>query len=350
MTLPLLGLEPSLFRVPVGAQVGGIPSDERSMVSQMPQDLTAVHPELRQTFQRIPKLSFNRGNLRLIRWLSNLQRAPKAPADVRIENRLIPGPDPKHKLRLRTYRAAPLVAPAPALLWIHGGGFLIGKPEMDDLVMVQFARDLGILIVSVDYSMAPEHPFPIPLEECYTALRWVHSQASLLGIDPDHIAIGGASAGGGLAATLVQLAHDRAEIHPIFQLLIYPMLDDRTSLRRDIPNKDVLLWSQASNRFGWESYLHQSSGLVSVPPYSVAARRADLSGFPPAWIGVGTLDLFYDEDVSYAQRLNESGVACELVIVPGAFHGFDVGASEPQVVQDFRKSQIVALRQHLFRK
>jgi acetyl esterase/lipase len=175
-------------------------------------------------------------------------------------------------------------------------------------------------------------------------LKWVAAHAEQLGIDSKRIAIGGASAGGGLAASLVQLAHDRLEIEPIFQLLVYPMLDDRAVLRTDLDDGDSIIWDQKSNRFGWESYLGKACGAEDAPAYAVPARRADLSGLPPAWIGVGSLDIFHAEDVAYAQRLQACGVACELIVVPGAFHGFDVFNPKIPIVQDFRRSQICALK------
>jgi acetyl esterase/lipase len=176
----------------------------------------------------------------------------------------------------------------------------------------------------------------------------VESHSQPRGFDAKRIAIGGASAGGGLAAALVQLAHDRQEIKPVFQLLVYPMLDDRTVLRAEIDDSNNFTWSQENNRFGWESYLGKKCGADDVPAYSVPARRADLSGLPPAWIGVGTLDVFHDEDVAYAQRLKECGVECEIYIAPQAFHGFDKLGPQLSIVQEFQQSQITALKKYLF--
>ena len=233
------------------------------------------------------------------------------------------------------------------MVWLHGGGYIGGSLKQDDPACIQYVRETDIAIVSVDYRFAPEHPFPAALKDCYTALKWVHANAAQLGIDPERIAIGGESAGGGLAAALAQLACDRKEVRPIFQLLIYPMLDDRTCTRTDLVDHGFLMWSQASNRFGWESYLGKDCFAANTPPHSVPARRVDLSGLPPAWVGVGTLDLFHDEDVTYARRLKESGVPCDLYIVQGAFHGFDMAGTQLKVVQEFRKSQVAALKNHL---
>jgi acetyl esterase/lipase len=233
------------------------------------------------------------------------------------------------------------------LLWMHGGGLIIGSPRQNDRAMFGLVRELGIVVASVDYRLAPQHPFPAPLDDCHAALKWIHAHPSALGIDPERIALGGESAGGGLAASLAQRVHDQGEIHPVFQLLVYPMLDDRSSLRTDVPHSDLLIWTQRNNRFGWESYLGRACGSDALPPYAVPARRADLTGLPPAWIGVGTLDLFHDEDVEYARRLIRDGTACELVTVTGAFHGFDQFDLALSVVQTFRQSQIDALRKHL---
>lgn len=295
----------------------------------------------------MPAFSFNRGNLWLIRMLENLQPGTKPPGDIQVETALIQAEDQYHKLRLRIYRPQRPPTPAPALLWIHGGGYIIGRPEIGDPFLFQAAHELGILILSIDYRLAPEHPFPTPLEDCYSALKWIHTHAQLLNIDPRRIAIGGESAGGGLAAALAQLAHDRAELKPIFQMLVYPMLDDRTCLRPDPANKALMTWSPESNLFGWEAYLGQKCGSESLPPYAVPARRGDLGGLPPAWICSGTLDLFFEEDAAYADRLKNSGVDCEWVVIPGAYHGFDFFGPRLKFVQDFRKSQIAALKKHL---
>lgn len=316
----------------------------------MARDLDSIHPELRPVAKIMPPFSFNRSNLWLTRLLTNLQPKPKIPSNIQIDNLFIQSQDLNHKLRLRIYQSITSVSSAPGLVWMHGGGFILGKPEMDEPLLISLAQELNIKIVSVDYRYAPEHPFPTPLDDCYTALQWVHSQAQTMGIDPTRIAIGGKSAGGGLAATLIQLAHDRQEVKPIFQMLIYPMLDDRSSIRSDLANKEWPTWSQASNQFGWESYLQQKCGSENLPAYSVASRREDLSGFPPAWISVGTLDLFYEEVVGYAQKLQNCGVDCELVVIPGVFHGFDVFSQKIQIAKGFRKLQIAALKKYLIQE
>ncbi len=291
--------------------------------------------------------SFSRENLWFWRFANPLLRLRRAPKDILIENINLPSQETGKMIRLRVYRSRAGKAPAPALLWMHGGGYIIGTPEQDDTGCIHYVRDLGVVVISVDYRLAPEHPFPAPLEDCYQALIWMGAHATELGIDASRIAIGGSSAGAGLAAALAQMAHDRQEIKPAFQLLVYPMLDNRTCTRTDPVNQDRLVWTLDSNRFGWQAYLGEHYGAAVMPVHAVPARRADLSGLPPAWIGVGTLDLFYDEDIAYAQRLLDCGVPCELVIVPGVFHGFDVAGTKYQVVRAFRESQIAALKGHL---
>ena len=306
-----------------------------------------ILPELQQAVKMSPKFTFNKTNIWFINLLMRLMPSSKTPEDILVENVFIPSQDDRTKIRLRIYKSASSSTPTPALLWMHGGGYLIGRPEQDDAICIQYVRELSITVVSVDYRLTPKHPFPAGLDDCYTALKWIKAHAQELHIDPNRIAVGGNSAGSGLAAALAQLALDRKETGIAFQLLIYPMLDDRTVLRTDIDDSNNVTWNHKSNRFGWASYLGQECGAEDVPAYSVPARRADLSGLPPAWIGVGTLDIFHDEDVEYAQRLKGCGIECELDIVSGAFHGFDVFDPSVPIVQDFRKAQIAALKKYL---
>jgi len=306
-----------------------------------------VHPDLQEVFRKSPRLHYSKKNLWLMRLLISLMSTPKTSENVSIKNVNIPNLDGSGTVRVRVYQPLKTAGLSPLLLWIHGGGYIIGRPEMDDLLCAQFVRELGISIVSVDYRLAPQHPFPAGLEDCYSALSWARAHAQEFGFDVDRMAVGGASAGGGLAAALAQLAYDRREIPLVFQLLIYPMLDDRTALRTDIDDSSSPAWSQKSNRFGWESYLGKKIGAETFPAYAVPARRENLSGLPNAWVGVGTLDVFYEEDLAYARRLREAGITCELDIIPGAFHGFDVFDRNLPVVQDFHRSQIAALRKYL---
>lgn len=246
-------------------------------------------------------------------------------------------------VRVLIYEPAGRMQPGGAVVWMHGGGLMLGRAENAHDRCSTLARDLGVLAVSVDYRVAPEAQFPAAIDDCMTALRWVHEQAAHLGVDHARIAVGGDSAGGGLAACLAQRARDE-DVPVALQVLIYPMLDDRTGLgghRRGI--RGPLTWTPRSNRVGWSAYLGHPAGESEPRAYAVAARRADLSGLAPAWIGVGEFDLFHDEDVEYANRLREAGVACELVTVPGMYHGADSVQPTPPSMVGFLGSATAAL-------
>lgn len=236
--------------------------------------------------------------------------------------------------------------PRPGLLWIHGGGYVVGSPQMEAAFTARTARELGVVTVSPDYRLAPEHPFPAPLDDCMAVLRWMRANADELGIDPDRLAVMGASAGGGLAAAVAQRSYDEG-IPLRAQVLVYPMIDDRTSLHDDHAGRGRFVWSPASNRFGWTCYLGREPQLADPPRYAAPARRTDLAGLPPAWVGVGDLDLFYDEDVDYAERLRAAGVECALVTVPGMYHGAELFAPNSLVLNDFHAAAREHLRTHL---
>jgi acetyl esterase/lipase len=227
-----------------------------------------------------------------------------------------------------------------AVLWIHGGGYVIGSAAMSDGWCRRLAAELGAVVAAVEYRLAPQHPFPAPLEDCYAALRWLADRPGI-----DRVAIGGDSAGGGLAAALALLARDRGEVQPVFQALSYPMLDDRSALRTDVDPASLRMWSVRNNRFAWRAYL--GAAVDDPPAQAVPGRREDLAGLAPAWIGVGTRDLFHDEDLAYAERLRTAGVPCDLHVVPGAYHGFDLVETKAAVTLDYRGIQVAALKRAL---
>lgn len=207
------------------------------------------------------------------------------------------------------------------VLWIHGGGLVVGHPRQDDAVCAKIAIQLNATVVSFRYRLAPKHPFPAGLNDCYAAWNWLQKQAEELQIDPKNVVVGGQSAGGGLAAALCQRLFDDGGVQPVAQCLVYPMLDDRTAAHRDKDGKH-LIWNNQSNRFAWKAYLGQDPGAAQSPDYAVAARREALQGLPPAWIGVGDCDLFKEESRAYADRLKAAGVPVKFVLVKGAPHGF----------------------------
>jgi acetyl esterase/lipase len=300
----------------------------------------SFHPDLRLG-RFIPGFSFGPRLVSFLRGRTKRARLPTLP-DVTVEDVDEGGAS------LRLYRPKSLTGPAPALVWLHGGGYIIGQPEQDEAMTIAFVRALGITVAAARYRLAPEHQAPAAVKDAYAALKWLHGNAERLNVDPARIAIGGASAGGGLAASLALYAHDQKDVRPAFQLLVYPMVDDRTVTRTDQDLRFVRVWTAGSNAYAWSVYLGHAPGAASTSPYAAAARREDLSGLPPAWIGVGTNDLFHDEDVAYAKRLQAAGVPCELYVVPGAFHGFDAIFRGAPVTKAFFDEQARVLRQALF--
>jgi len=233
---------------------------------------------------------------------------------------------------LRIHRSADPPSRA-AMLFVHGGGFVIGRAKVNDRLCGELAAGLGIMVVAPEYRKAPEHPFPAALDDVHAAWSWLQDQAGPLGLDPLRVVIGGESAGGGIAAALAQRLHDEGGVQPAGQLLFCPMLDDRTAADRALDAVRHPVWDNRRNRFGWRSYLGIEPGAPSVPPYAVAARRADLAGLPPAWIGYGDIELFRDEDAGYAARLRAAGVAVTEDVVPGAAHGFETWAPDTELAR-----------------
>ena len=226
-----------------------------------------------------------------------------------------------------------------ALLWFHGGGHLAGRPDQLDSTASKFASRLGVVVVVPRYRLAPKHPFPADLDDAYQAWLWLKVSAKNIGVDPQRMALVGNSAGGGLAAALAQRIHDGGGIQPCAQVLFYPMLDDRTAADSELDSENQFLWNNRANRVAWNAYLAPNRcGDEALPDYAAPARRSDLSGLPPAWIGVGSIDLFYRETVDYAQRLQQAGVSTKLRVVDAAPHVFEVLAPDEEVSRQFVES------------
>lgn len=233
---------------------------------------------------------------------------------------VVPGDPP---IPVRVHRPAEKDGALPAIFSIHGGGYILGSYLMDDFLHDEWSQHLGTVGVSVEYRLAPETPYPGPLEDCYAALHWTHEHADDLGVDATRIGIYGLSAGGGLAAALALLVRDRGEFPMAFQLLDCPMLDDRQATL-SLGSDGLYVWDARSNDFGWRSYLGELYGSEDVPPYAAAARATELVGLPPTCMVVGSIDGFRDEDVDYAQRLNQAGVPCELHVIAGLPHAYQM--------------------------
>jgi acetyl esterase/lipase len=301
-------------------------------------EIERVHPELRDAVTRMPDMDYERRILRAVGRIGpRLLRFPATPG-VSIGRDRIGG------VRVRTY-APERVLTDVELLWIHGGGMVIGAPAMDDALLSETASRFGMRITSVDYRLAPENPFPAPLDDCAAAWRGLVRRAGASA----RIVVGGQSAGGGLAAALVQRIHDEGGTQPLAQWLFCPMLDDRTAADRSHDDTAHFVWNNRKNRVGWRSLLSIEPGAPTVPPYSVPARREDLTGLPPAWIGVGDIDLFHDEDLAYAERLDDAGVDVAITVVPGAPHGFESVAAQSGPARDFRRAAQDWLGRHVTR-
>ncbi len=308
--------------------------------------LPLVRPELRDFIQGFSMPSMNAERMAERRNMPLPAPEAEETPDLEVTERRIPGSAGGPDVRVLVFRPTNAKGPMPGILHIHGGGYIIGSPEASAPGNRQFASELGCVIVAPAYRLAPETPFPGPLEDCYAGLKWLHDNARELGVDPARIAIKGESAGGGLGAGLALLARDRGEVPVVFQCLTYPMIDDRPAAEPH-PYVGEFIWDPDSNHFGWSSYLGREPGGDGVSPYAAPARAEDLKGLPPALIIAGTLDLFMEENLEYARRLTRAGVPVELQLYPGVYHGFGM-AGDTEIARryyrDCRDALASALR------
>ncbi|TXC70076.1 alpha/beta hydrolase [Sphingomonas ginsenosidivorax] len=310
-----------------------------------------VDPEMVDDLRLIQDMVVSAANLDAFRHRPATRHAHPAPqppiATAKLPVVMVPGLPGQPAVRTVQFDGAPGRKGRGAVVWMHGGGYVAGAAGIPTDLRVAAQRN-GWLVVSVDYRLAPETTYAGSLADTYAALRWVHANAASLGVDPSRIAVGGASAGGGHASMLALAARDRGEVKLAYQVLIYPMLDDRTgSTRPARAGTGAFIWTADANRFGWTSLLGVPAGSARVPAGIVPARRRDLSGLPPAFIGVGTLDLFLDEDLAYAGALRAAGVPVDLAVVPAAFHAFDGIAPMARASQAFTQRWIADLERAL---
>lgn len=316
------------------------------------QDLYSfVHPELRAAARQLQELSraappFSDGILGAAR--QGAARYARTPlASVPFAKRLVPASKGSPGVIVYVINAKPGTS-RPGILHMHGGGYFMGMAEHAIGSLQEIAAALDCAIVSVEYRLAPETSYVGSTEDNYAGLRWLHHQAAELGVDRARLAVMGESAGAGHAALLAIAARDRGEVPLAFQCLVYPMLDDRTGSSRRVPSPiGTILWTEEANRYGWRSFLGQEPGGIDVPAAAVPARVSELAGLPPAFISVGSIDLFVQEDIEYARRLIEAGVTTELLVVPGAFHGFDLFAPDTAVAKNFAAVKMAALKHAL---
>ena len=306
--------------------------------------LLDIAPELRPYISGRPTTTFNADVLKQMR-AAPVPSNDNLPAGVVARD--IPGPDGAPPVTVLMAGLDHEGDRQPAFLHIHGGGYIILSAYGYAGRLTSYAEACECLVVSVDYRLAPETPFPGPRDDNLAALSWLVDHADELNVDPERIAIGGDSAGGGHTAQLSFAARE-AGIPLVYQVLIYPMLDDRTGGSQPAPDHvGQYIWNEASNQFAWSAYLGVPASSDEVPGGAVPAREPDLSGLPPAWIGVGGADLFLLEDLAYAARLIKADVPVELLVIPGGYHAFDVVAADTPQAKRFTESWQRALHRAL---
>ncbi|GAA3938780.1 alpha/beta hydrolase [Actinomadura viridis] len=264
-----------------------------------------------------------------------------------LEERRVPGPEGAPEVTLLICRPTGVTAPRGIVYHTHGGGMIMGDNRTGLEEILDWARELGLVVVSVEYRLAPEHPHPAPVEDCYAGLVWTAAHAAELGAEPGRIVAAGTSAGGGLTAALALMARDRGGPALAGQMLLCPMLDDRNDSLSSRQMAGRGIWDRTSNDTGWTALLGEARGGPDVSPYAAPARAEDLSGLPPAFIDVGSAETFRDEDVAYATRLWQAGGRAELHVWPGGFHGFTLLAPEAPLSREAAAARLAWLRRLL---
>ena len=345
-----MAIDRRTFTLGMGAAAGvavlGQSRAAAQVTSRLPADvLSHVLPELRAAAAQMLQFSApETGKVdvaTLVRGRAMMPVRPRLAAPA-VESKAIPSLGGAPDVRIYIINARPDGA-RPVIVHLHGGGFILGSAAGDLASLQTEARALDCIIVTVEYRLAPEAPFPAPLDDAYAALLWTYRNCAALGGDPRRIAVQGESAGGGLAAMLAIAARDRGEVPLIHQSLIYPMLDDRTGTKLPPFPIGRVAWTGALNQAGWTAFLGRPAGQKAAPDGAVPARTRTVAGLPDTFIGVGAIDLFVEEDLDFARRLIEAGVPTDLQVVPGAYHGFDVAVPQAASSQRFRQAQFAAL-------
>ncbi|CAI8324948.1 MAG: arylesterase [Hyphomonadaceae bacterium] len=308
-----------------------------------------VAPELRPLLEIWPTAKVNAETLPNLRQIRNQasRNLPPPPDTVSVKNHNAPSQNGDATVRVQLTQRKNRQNTAPVILHLHGGGYVLGSPEMTAPQSTNWAEKLNVVVASVDYRLAPETIAPGNVEDAYAALRWLYMQAEALNIDTSRIAVAGESAGGGLAAALALLVRDRGEFQICHQQLIFPMLDDRTATRTDMPDHyGEFIWTPASNYFGWRSLLGHAPGVDNVSPYAAPARADDMSNLPPTFLATGALDLFAEENLDYSKRLMRAGNHIEFHIYPGAPHAFMAWA-DAEISRQYQRDALAALKRGL---
>ena len=307
-----------------------------------------IDPQLLSILKQMPSLETSPETLAIMREaLSGWKlSAPKA-TDVHREEHFIEASGGR-RIRVLVYTPA-LATPTGGLLWIHGGGMVMGTPEINDAPNRYIAEQAGCVVVAIAYRLAPEEPYPAALEDCYEALQWIHRQSTALRIPSDRVAVAGESGGGALCAALSLFARHRGDAPLSAQFLMFPMLDDRTGTAADptpMPFSGEFVWHRSSNTFCWEAVLGTTLTPSGVPSYASPGRANVLSGLPPTFLSVGDVDLFIGENLRFAQQLIRDGVSTELHVYPGAAHGFTAWGADTEIAQRCQREFWDAIVRH----
>lgn len=329
----------------------------RRDISSETQELPPLDPELAVLLEHFPDdpsdNQIDYDNLPVIREQAAEQAAEMneaflsdEPEDATMETEdiTVPGPSEGQELRLRVHRPTAVDGPYPCLYLIHGGAMIMGEPERSDMKAYRFVDSLGCVVVAVEYRLAPEHPYPAAVDDCYAGLTWITDNVDELDVDDSKIAVAGGSSGGGLAAAMGLRARDEGGPELALQMLLSPMLDDRNSTESSKQVTDIGIHDRDNNVRAWDAYLGDLSGSDELPPYAAPGRVEELSGLPPVYLDVGTHDVFRDETTAYADRAAKCGVQTEYHLWPGAYHGYDSFAPDAQITEETWNTRINALR------
>ncbi|MCK9252181.1 MAG: alpha/beta hydrolase [Clostridiales bacterium] len=313
-------------------------------------DPAMIHPELRRAASLIRLLwpSFTERKYRFAK-KANQKLKGRCRSPLTYEQKTIVRPDGS-LLRLCIYSAQNPKSHVPGLLWLHGGGYALGTPEQDELFIQRFIAKSNCVVVSPDYRLSIDAPYPAALEDGYAALLWLKENGPSYGVRTDQLMVGGDSAGGGLAVALTLYARDKKEVAIAFQMPLYPMLDDRMATPSAADN-DGPLWNSKSNEVSWRLYLGSLFRTDQVPVYAAPARCRDLTGLPPACTYVGSIEPFRDEVIDYFERLRAHGTDVHLNVFEGCFHGFDIVCAKTGIAdaaRDFLMSHFSYATEHYF--
>lgn len=292
-----------------------------------------INPEIRRRGSTIRKM-FNFKSEKTFKRVQGIipkVRGTMKTKKLQYSEEIISTPD-NTGLRLCIYKSLNPKPNSVGLLWIHGGGYAIGTPEQDISFIEKFIDATNCVVVSPDYRLSIQEPYPAAVNDCYQALLWMKRNVKELGIRDDQLFVGGESAGGGLTAAVTLKARDKGEVNIAFQMPFYPMLDDRM-ITLSSQNNDAPIWNTRANEIAWKMYLKNLYGREDVPVYAAPAREKDYRGLPPTYTYVGDIEPFCDETQEYINNLKAAGVEAEIDVYPGCFHGFDIICPKSNIAQ-----------------